>query len=172
MTRSLLPMFTLSFFKRRKVSSLSLPDELLLFIFQDIAGRVDTTTAYKDLISLQLVSRQWGRVARAILYARVELARSDDVLALAQTLEASTAAGQSLDIDTLVVGVGSLQTKQLDRVLVHAPGIRKLVVLATDQATHITAMEPPERLSLLTSLEIGPQPGARQLSPQHSNCMV
>lgn len=153
MPRLSLPTLILHF-RWRKAPPISLPDELLLAIFQHVAYNVDTATSYEDLLALQLVCSQWSRVARAVLYSWVELARSDDAAALERTLEASTAAGRSINIDSLVISAGYRQVEgsQLNRLLVLAPGIHKLVVFVADHIYFPRSMEAPEQLSLLTSL--------------------
>lgn len=134
-----------------------LPDELLVEVFKLITDLADTSIVYKDLINAQLVCKQWRRVAKMFLYARVEIARLDDAVALESALEASQADGEGVFIDTLIVGLsgfwgGVIDRANFDRLLAQALGIRKMVILHADYDPNVPTIEPPEHLPLLPSL--------------------
>lgn len=117
-------------------SALSLPDEVLINIFEVLATNIlDTPAAYADLRNLQLTCKQWEGAAHEVLYKRVEVAKAADADALERTiLEPNSGPGGQLSrIETLVVGIaerekGIMGPVQLQRLLQRVPGIRRLVI--------------------------------------------
>lgn len=157
--RSLIPKRWIHRF--RSASGPALPDELLIFIFDEVQTFVDTMAIYKTLISAQLVCKQWRRVAQPFLYSRVELVVENDATALENVVR-SPASGTPA-VDTLVMGlalqlVGIMGPNTFDGLLALMPAIRRLVILliptGLDYYTPWTRNPSPElgNLSQLSSL--------------------
>lgn len=145
--------------RKKPPTANALPDELVLGIFQIIVNSIDTSLVYKDLLHLQLVCKQWNRIANMIIYSRVEVAGTDNVAALERTLSGDGPDRHAYIIDTLMVGIAELwpgiaNNDQFRRRVncTQLQGINKLVILLAEYELGPPGAHSPSRHSHLSSL--------------------
>lgn len=146
----------------------SLPNELLLSVFESVYGLEDSSSAYSTLLSTAQVCRRWGSAAAKVLLSNVEITRREDALRLIQLLEssASTTADERDQpyVESLTVGLGGCNEPQLLddqlflRLLSLTPRIRKLNILHQNSLPCLPTQLPS--LPFLSYVTIAPAGGA------------
>lgn len=146
----------------------SLPNELLLSVFENVFVEEDSSSAYSTLLKTSRVCRRWGSAAAKVLLSNVEITRRDDALRLIHLLEStssSTVAERDQPyVERLTVGLGGVdEPKLLDdqlflRLLSLTPRIRKLNILHQNSLACLPAQLPP--LPFLSDVTIAPAGGA------------
>lgn len=146
----------------------SLPNELLLSVFETVYTLEDSSSAYTTLLSTAKVCRRWGSAAAKVLLSNVEITRRDDALRLIHLLESTSSS--TVDerdqpyVESLTVGLGGCdEPKLLDdqlflRLLSLTPRIRKLNILHQNSLPCLPAQLPA--LPFLSDVTIAPAGGA------------
>ncbi|KAG8987626.1 hypothetical protein FRB90_003241 [Tulasnella sp. 427] len=114
----------------------TLPNELLLSVFEAVFVLSDSSSAYTTLLNTSRVCRRWGSLAAKVLLSNVEITRRDDALRLIALLESTSSSSPDQPyVESLTVGLGGCDEPQLLddqlflRLLSLTPRIRKLNIL-------------------------------------------
>lgn len=140
---------------RRDLPNRGLPEELLVSIFENLLTSVDTTVVYQTLVNVQLVCKQWRRLAKPFLYSRVEVADARSASALSTSLDNQWDSGTRLPIEVFVAGISQIGNlvshAQFDTLLNHLSETRKLVIVHAGD-DHQAGYLPPRLLQNLSQL--------------------